>query len=60
MIAGLVNDTYEDFQKEFIPHVIKETSTISISGKRLIAFELVLKDFQSKGGTKATHKTEAN
>ena len=48
MIAGLVNDTYEDMQKEFIPQVIKEMSTISISGKRLIAFELVLKDFQSK------------
>ncbi|MBS1254436.1 MAG: hypothetical protein MAG581_00230 [Deltaproteobacteria bacterium] len=48
MIAGLVKDSYEEMQKEFIPQVIKEMSTISISGKRLIAFELVLKDFKSK------------
>ena len=26
MIAGLVNDTYEEMQKEFIPQVIKESS----------------------------------
>ena len=47
MIAGLVNDTYDDMQKEFIPQVIKEMSTISVGGKRLIAYELVLKDFKS-------------
>ena len=45
MITGLVKDAYEDMQKEFIPQVIKEMSTISIGGKRLIAYELVLKDF---------------
>jgi hypothetical protein len=28
--------------------VIKEMSTISVGGNRLIAYELVLKDFQSK------------
>ena len=45
MITGLVKDAYEDMQNEFIPQVIKEMSTISIGGKRLIAYELVLKDF---------------
>jgi len=45
MITGLVKDAYEDMQKEFIPQVIKEMSTISIGGKRLISYELVLKDF---------------
>ena len=45
MITGLVKDAYEDMQKEFVPQVIKEMSTISIGGKRLIAYELVLKDF---------------
>ena len=47
MITGLVKDAYEDMQNEFIPQVIKEMSTISIGGKRLIAYELVLKDFGS-------------
>jgi len=45
MITGLVKDAYEEMQQEFIPQVIKEMSTISIGGKRLIAYELVLKDF---------------
>ena len=45
MITGLVKDAYEDMQQEFIPQVLKEMSTISIGGKRLIAYELVLKDF---------------
>ena len=47
MITGLVKDAYEDMQKEFIPQVLKEMSTISVGGQRLIAYELVLKDFKS-------------
>ena len=35
-------------KKEFVPQVIKEMSTISVGGNRLIAYELVLKDFKSK------------
>ena len=54
MITGLVKDAYEDMQKEFIPQVIKEMSTISIGGKRLIAYELVLKDLAvQKSGNSA-------
>ena len=48
MIAGLVKDSYADMQKEFVPQVIKEMSTISVGGNPLIAYELVLKDFKSK------------
>ncbi|MFL2738736.1 MAG: hypothetical protein EVA81_04850 [Proteobacteria bacterium] len=48
MIAGLVKDSYADMQKEFVPQVIKEMSTISVGGNPLIAYELVLKDFTSK------------
>jgi len=45
MITGLVKDAYEEMEKDFIPQVLKEMSTISIGGKRLISYELVLKDF---------------
>ena len=48
MITGLVKDSYVDMQKEFVPQVIKEMSTISVGGNPLIAYELVLKDFKSK------------
>ena len=48
MITGLVQDSYAEMKKEFVPQVIKEMSTISVGGKRLIAYELVLKDFKSK------------
>ncbi len=48
MITGLVKDSYADMLKEFVPQVIKEMSTISVGGNRLIAYELVLKDFKSK------------
>ena len=48
MITGLVKDSYADMQKEFVPQVIKEMSTISVGGNPLIAYELVLKDFTSK------------
>ena len=48
MITGLVKDAYAAMEEEFIPQVIKEMSTISVGGQRLIAYELVLKDFPSK------------
>ncbi len=48
MITGLVKDSYADMLKEFVPQVIKEMSTISVGGNRLIAYELVLKDFKGK------------
>ena len=48
MITGLVKDSYADMQKEFVPQVIKEMSTISVGGNPLKPFELVLKDFKSK------------
>ena len=48
MITGLVKDSYADMQKEFVPQVIKEMSTISVGGNPLKAYELVLKDFKSK------------
>ena len=48
MITGLVKDSYTDMQKEFVPQVIKEMSTISVGGNPLKAYELVLKDFKSK------------
>jgi len=48
MITGLVKDSYTEMDKDFIPQVIKEMSTISVGGNRLIAYELVLKDFKSK------------
>ncbi len=48
MITGLVKDSYADMLKEFVPQVIKEMSTISVGGNRLIAYELVIKDFKGK------------
>ena len=48
MITGLVKDSYADMQKEFVPQVIKEMSTISVGGNPLKPYELVLKDFKSK------------
>ena len=47
MITGLVKDAYEEMQQEFIPQVLNEMSTISVGGKKLIGYELVLKDFKS-------------
>ena len=48
MITGLVKDSYVDMEKEFVPQVIKEMSTISVGGNPLKPYELVLKDFKSK------------
>ncbi len=48
MITGLVQDTYGDMKKEFVPQVIKEMSTISVGGDKLMPYEIVLKDFNSR------------
>jgi len=48
MITGLVTDTYDEMKTEFIPQVIKEMSTISVGGNKLMPYEIVLKDFKSK------------
>ncbi|MGK5093721.1 hypothetical protein WDW89_17130 [Deltaproteobacteria bacterium TL4] len=47
MITGLVKDAYDDMQKEFIPQVINEMSTISVGGNKLTAYEIVLKGFDA-------------
>ncbi len=48
MITGLVKDSFTDMEKNFVPQVIQQMSTISVGGNPLIAYELVLKDFTSK------------
>lgn len=48
MITGLVQDAYTDLEREFIPQVIKEMSSISVGGDKLVAYELILKDFSAK------------
>ena len=60
MITGLVKDSYADMQKEFVPQVIKEMSTISVGGNPLIAYELVLKDFKSKEARSLRTKPETS
>ncbi len=47
MITELVRDTYEDMKTRFIPQVIKEMSTIDVTGNKLIRYELVMKGFSS-------------
>jgi hypothetical protein len=48
MITGLVQDTYQDLKREFIPQVIKEMSTITVGGDKLMPYEIVLKGFDSR------------
>ncbi len=47
MITELVKDTYQEMKTQFVPQVIKEMSTIDVSGKKLIRYELVMKGFDS-------------
>ncbi|MBF0349388.1 MAG: hypothetical protein HQM11_00060 [SAR324 cluster bacterium] len=49
MITGLVKDSYEEMTKEFIPQVVKEMSTVSVGGDKLIAYDIVLKGFDEEG-----------
>lgn len=48
MLTMLIKDAYGDMDKEFIPQIIKEMSTIDVGGNKLISYELVLKGFSSK------------
>ncbi len=48
MITELVRDTYLDMKTRFIPQVIKEMSTVDVTGNKLIRYELVMKGFDSK------------
>ena len=59
IITGLVQDAYKEMSNDFIPQVIKEMSTISVGGKKLTAYELVLKDFDSKTSRKIRSKIKA-
>ena len=59
VITGLVQDAYKEMSREFIPQVIKEMSTISVGGKKLTAYELVLKDFDAKTARKVRSQMKA-
>ena len=48
MVTALIKDAYKDMDREFIPQIIKEMSTIDVGGKKLIQYELVMKGFNSK------------
>ena len=50
MIAGLVQDAYQEMQQEFVPQVLKEMSTISIDRDALIAYDLVFRGFDKNDG----------
>ncbi|MDG2197888.1 MAG: hypothetical protein P8O70_13575 [SAR324 cluster bacterium] len=50
MIAGLVQDAYQEMQQEFVPQVIKEMSTISIDRDALVAYDLVFRGFDKNDG----------
>jgi hypothetical protein len=50
MIAGLVQDAYQEMQQEFVPQVLKEMSTISIDREALVAYDLVFRGFDKNDG----------
>ncbi|MGA0404441.1 MAG: hypothetical protein ACO3O4_04730 [bacterium] len=50
MIAGLVQDAYQEMQQEFVPQVLKEMSTISIDRDALVAYDLVFRGFYKNDG----------
>ena len=50
MIAGLVQDAYQEMQQEFVPQVLKEMSTISIDRDALVAYDLVFRGFGKNDG----------
>lgn len=52
MVTGLMQDTVQEMGGEFIPQVIKEMSSVRVGGKKLVAYELVFKDFAKKDGRK--------
>ena len=59
MITELVRDTYQEMKTRFIPQVIKEMSTVDVTGSKLIRYELVLKGFDSREFRKARQSFEA-
>ena len=50
MIAGLVQDAYQEMQQEFVPQVLKEMSTISIDRDALVTYDLVFRGFDKNDG----------
>jgi hypothetical protein len=52
MIAGLVQDAYQEMQQEFVPQVLKEMSTISIDRDALVAYDLVFRGFDKNDGVR--------
>ena len=50
MIAGLVQDAYQEMQQEFVPQVLKEMSTISIDRDAMVAYDLVFRGFDKNDG----------
>jgi len=52
MLNELINDAYKKLEKKFIPQVLKEMSVIQVGGKKLIAYELIMKGFTSRDNKK--------
>ena len=50
MIAGLVQDAYQEMQQEFVPQVLKEMSTISVDRDAMVAYDLVFRGFDKNDG----------
>ncbi len=59
MITELVKDIYPEMKKQFIPQVIKEMSTVDVSGNKLVRYELVLKGFNSQEFRRVRRSLEA-
>ncbi|MGK0288846.1 MAG: hypothetical protein ACI86H_000267, partial [bacterium] len=52
IILGLVKDALDELKKKFIPQVIKEMSTVELDGNKLIPYQLVMKGFSKRDGSK--------
>ena len=48
MLTALIKDAYEDMNRSFIPQVIKEMSTIDVSGDKLAFYELVMRGYSGR------------
>ena len=48
MLTGLIKDCYEEMQKNFVPQIIKEMSTIDVRGNKLIEYELVFQGYTGR------------
>ena len=58
MISELVLDAYGEMEGSFIPQVIREMSTVALSGEKLVSYELVLRDFESQEARRIRSKIE--